>query len=85
MLHSKTIVVDDEFASVGSTNLDFRSFEHNFEANMQVYSPDFCKKMADQFLADAKNSERVSVEKWRKRPFMHKAIESIIRLLSPIL
>ena len=36
MLHSKAIIVDDDFATVGSTNFDFRSFEHNFEANMLV-------------------------------------------------
>ena len=41
MLHSKAIIIDDELATVGSCNFDFRSFEHNFEANMLVYSRDF--------------------------------------------
>ena len=38
MLHVKVIIIDDEFTTVGSTNFDFRSFEHNFESNLFVYS-----------------------------------------------
>lgn len=42
MLHAKMVIVDDEFTSIGSTNFDFRSFEHNFEANIQIYSRQVC-------------------------------------------
>lgn len=85
MLHSKTLLVDYEFASVGSTNLDFRSFEHNFESNIQVYSKEFNEELSALFMADIASSVRVSQSEWKKRPFVKKAGESIIRLLSPIL
>lgn len=85
MLHSKAIIVDDDFATVGSTNFDFRSFEHNFEANMMVYSPEFNSVIRQQFLDDQKDCVRVDPVKWRSRPFTEKALESIMRLFAPIL
>jgi cardiolipin synthase len=85
MLHAKNIVIDDEVASVGSTNFDFRSFEHNFEANLFVYSHEFNQRMADIFLADARHSTRILVSNWSKRPRTAKICESVLRLLSPIL
>lgn len=85
MLHAKTLVVDDELASVGSTNFDFRSFEHNFEANIFVYSKEFNKQMADIFEKDMTQCIRVLPSAWRRRPYTEKAAESLLRLLSPIL
>ena len=85
MLHAKTMVVDDELSSVGSTNFDFRSFEHNFEANLFVYSKDFNRRMADIFEQDMSRCSRVVASAWRRRPYGEKAAESILRLLSPIL
>lgn len=85
MLHAKTMIVDDEFASVGSTNFDFRSFEHNFEANMQVYSKAFNAQMADIFYNDIKSCTRILPTEWNKRPITKKVMSSITRLLSPIL
>ncbi len=85
MLHAKNIVIDDELSSVGSTNFDFRSFEHNFEANMFLYSKEFNRRLADIFLADQRRSRRVLPAVWYRRPRAHKAAESILRLLSPIL
>lgn len=85
MLHAKTLLVDDEFASVGSTNLDFRSFEHNFEANMQIYSKEFNSRLAEMYIHDMHESERVHQAQWQQRPLMKKAVESVTRLLSPIL
>lgn len=85
MLHSKTLIVDDEIASVGSANFDFRSFEHNFEANMFVYSADFNRRMTDIFMSDMRHSKRLLAAQWRKRSYVQKAQESVLRLLSPIL
>jgi cardiolipin synthase len=85
MLHSKTLVIDDEMTSVGSTNFDFRSFEHNFEGNLNVYSPEFARRMKEIFLADTSSCRRVNATAWRHRPITHKAIESFMRLFSPIL
>lgn len=85
MLHAKTVVIDDEIATVGSTNFDFRSFEHNFEANAFVYSHDFNTRLARIFTDDQAHCTRVNTAEWKRRPIMHKAAESIVRLLSPIL
>lgn len=85
MLHSKTMVVDDEFSAVGSANIDFRSFEHNFESTLFIYSRKVNARLAEVFETDQKESERVAEAVWRHRPKTQKAKESIVRLLSPIL
>lgn len=85
MLHCKTVVIDDDFASIGSTNIDFRSFEHNFEANMFIYSTAVNAGVKRQFMADIQHCVRVKPAQWRRRPLFKKAFESILRLLSPVL
>lgn len=86
MLHSKTIVVDDEMLSIGSANFDFRSFEHNFEANALVYDDELAKQAKADFFNDMQHCVMIeSLEQWRKRPFMQKVGESIVRLISPVL
>ena len=85
MLHAKMMVVDDEFVTIGSTNFDFRSFEHNFEANMLIYSKAANAKLREAFQRDINDSRRVTIQEWKKRPLLKKAAESILRLLSPIL
>lgn len=85
MLHSKTIVIDEEFSTIGSTNFDFRSFEHNFEANMFIYSREINALMRNVFLDDAKQCVRVASSQWRHRDWKEKTLESILRPLSPIL
>ena len=50
------MVVDDEFSTIGSTNFDFRSFEHNFESNLFIYSRDVNREMAEIFLNDQDSS-----------------------------
>ncbi len=85
MLHSKTIIIDDEIVSIGSTNFDFRSFDYNFESNIFFYSRDFNAKMLEIFRHDISNCNRVLADNWRKRPLGNKIAESILRLLSPVL
>lgn len=85
MLHAKMILVDDEITTTGSTNFDFRSFEHNFECNAIIYSRDFNKRMCDIFADDARHCQRVGLHQWRKRPLRNKVLESVVRLLSPVL
>lgn len=85
MLHAKTLLVDDEFFTTGSTNFDFRSFEHNFECNIFIYDSMVNKQMADVFLSDQRNCLRVLPSIWRNRPVYEKCCESLVRLLSPVL
>lgn len=85
MLHSKVLIIDDDISSVGSTNFDFRSFEHNFESNMIIYSPEVNGELCRRFQADQTNSIRVHPEIWKNRPLWQRAKESVLRLMSPIL
>lgn len=85
MLHSKVVIVDDEFASVGSANIDFRSFEYNFEGNLMIYGAEVNAELRKIFSADAKNSRRIRSAEWHRRPLYQKALESIVRLLGPVL
>ena len=84
-LHSKLWVADDEWASVGSTNLDFRSFEHNFEANAFFYDEKTVCTMKEIFLEDMRKCMTLSQKIWDKRSFKNKIVESVVRLLAPLL
>ncbi|MDE7153364.1 MAG: cardiolipin synthase [Muribaculaceae bacterium] len=85
MLHSKMLLVDNEITSIGSTNFDFRSFEHNFEANLFIYSEEMNRQVAEMFFSDQKLSVRVDAEQWSKRSITEKGVESLARLFAPIL
>ena len=84
-LHAKVMLADDNFVTVGSTNFDFRSFEHNFEINAFIYDPVVVKDMKRIFMDDLKHSSRIIAEKWRRRPLWNRFWESLVRLLSPLL
>ena len=84
-LHSKLMVSDDQLTTIGSTNMDFRSFEHNFEANAFIYDGQVAKQALELFLADQRVSKPVVLKQWEKRPRRQKVIESFIRLMSPLL
>ncbi|MBO4942598.1 MAG: cardiolipin synthase [Muribaculaceae bacterium] len=85
MLHSKTMIVDDEFVTIGSTNFDFRSFDYNFEANLFFYSAELNRQMLEVFRNDLSRSDRVLSDQWHKRPLPKRIAESVLRLLSPVL
>lgn len=85
MMHAKAVIVDDDFTTTGSTNFDFRSFEHNFECNVLIYSREFNQNMKAIFLADQRQCTRIILNTWRRRPVLVKAAESVVRLFSPIL
>lgn len=85
MLHAKAMIIDDTIVSAGSTNFDFRSFENNFEANLFIYSSDVNRRMRDIFFEDIKSCTKITFSSWRGRPWMQRALESIVRLMSPIL
>ena len=84
-IHSKLMVSDDNFSTVGSTNMDFRSFEHNFEANAFFYDRDTALALKEIFLADQKSCMLLTLKIWNKRSWKNKVTESVVRLLSPLL
>ena len=85
-LHSKLLVSDDSICTCGSTNVDFRSFENNFEANTFFYGEQIALRMKQVFLADEAQSMPLSSLPSRHRPkFTSRLFESLIRLLSPLM
>ncbi|MGE5447325.1 MAG: cardiolipin synthase [Bacteroidales bacterium] len=84
-IHSKVIIVDGIFSSVGTANLDFRSLETNFEVNAMIYDEEIAATLTRQFLEDQGKSQEVSLNKWVKRPRINKVKESFARILSPML
>ncbi|RZL86364.1 MAG: cardiolipin synthase [Variovorax sp.] len=83
MLHSKTLVVDDNCAIIGTANFDNRSFRLNFEVCAVVYGPALAKPLAAQFETDLHSSSPVRAN--RKRQFLPRLAEATARLFSPLL
>jgi cardiolipin synthase len=84
-IHAKTMVLDDEVCSVGTANMDYRSFEINFEVNAFIYDKEISKQLRMQFLTDLEDAEVLSLDSWEKRPIGRKLIESLSKLLAPLL
>lgn len=84
-LHAKMMVADDFITVIGSANMDFRSFEHNFEVNVYLYDKEFAGKMKQLFLEDQQNCKHITLKKWKKRPRFEKFRESVMRMFSPLL
>ena len=82
--HSKFIIIDDELCTVGSANLDYRSFNDDFEVQALIYDNHTTGHMRDVFLADLEDSDEVTVEKWAGRSRMSKIMEPVARLLAPL-
>jgi len=68
VLHAKTAVIDKVWATVGSTNIDTRSFLHNHELNVVVFGEEFGASMENAFLEDLRSSVEITQEKWAQRP-----------------
>ncbi|MEK3884080.1 cardiolipin synthase [Paenibacillus sp. PL2-23] len=84
-LHAKTLVVDGKVASVGTANLDIRSFKLNFEMNAFIYDKETSQKLQTLFQEDVRLARRLTMEDYGRRPLFNRFKESISRLLSPIL
>lgn len=85
MLHSKVMIIDDSLVTTGSVNFDFRSFENNFEGNVLIYDREINREMKDIFFADVAYCRKITLTVWRKRPRLMRSLESLLRLLAPIL
>ena len=84
--HSKLLVSDDALCTVGSTNIDFRSFENNFEANAFIYDEQMACRLKDVYLQDVKESVLLEdVKDLGKQTFIQRLWESLVRLISPLL
>jgi cardiolipin synthase len=84
-LHSKMIIVDDELASIGTANMDMRSFHLNFEVNAFLYRTRSTQRLVEDFLQDLDDASEIDEGEFTDRAFYYKVIESTSRLLSPLL
>ena len=80
ILHSKTALIDGVWATVGSTNLDWRSFLHNQELNAVVLGADFGRQVQAMFDRDLAQSDELTLQRWRQRPLDDRAKEAFARL-----
>jgi cardiolipin synthase len=85
MLHAKTVVVDGVWATVGSSNMDWRSILHNAEANVVVVDRDFGARMEQLFHGDADESEEVTLQCWTRRSWTSRMTEWFARKLEFLL
>ena len=84
-LHAKAIIVDEKVASVGTMNVDSRSFRLNFEVNVIIYDERIVKQLKDMFDKDVEVCTELTLERYKERSLLIKFKEDISRLLSPIL
>lgn len=84
-LHSKVLTIDGTVSSVGSANMDQRSFNLNFEVNALIYGEKITSRLEQDFWLDLTNSVQLDLEHFKDRPMRHRVLESVSRLLSPLL
>lgn len=80
LLHAKTALIDGVWSTIGSTNLDWRSFINNYEVNAIMLGQDFGTKMQNLFEKDLQSSKLITLEDWRKRSLSARIKERTARL-----
>ena len=85
ILHAKTMVVDGIWCTVGSANMDIRSFKLNYEVNALVWGSDFAERLENIFAGDIEGLEPITMKSLTERPTSIKLAESLTRVLSPVL
>ena len=82
--HSKILMVDDVFASVGTANIDIRSFDTNFEVSALIYDEQITIHLKKDFFEDLNKSEEVTLDIWSQRSLISRFKTSIARIISPL-
>lgn len=84
-VHAKTMVTDSQLSVIGTANMDYRSFELNFEVNAVVYDKPIAEEMTQLFYDDIQYAEKLDPKQWRDRPWYQQLPERVARLFSPVL
>ena len=84
-IHAKTMVVDNVFSTIGTSNLDYRSFNINFEINAVIYDKDKSKELKSIFMEDLKDAIEMNPEEWKNRSKIQKLKEAYCKLWAPLL
>lgn len=83
--HAKCMVVDDYLSIMGSANMDFRSFDLSFELNTYFYDENIALENKAIFFDDMEDCKEITLEEWLERPWYKKLLQSVMRLVSPLL
>ena len=75
VLHSKTAVIDGEWSTIGSYNMDHRSYLYDLEVNAIIYGKEFGEKLKAVFMDDLKDCSKIELDRWKERPLKDKLIE----------
>ncbi|MBS1735793.1 MAG: cardiolipin synthase [Bacteroidetes bacterium] len=84
-IHAKTMVIDSELAFVGTANMDYRSFDLNFEVNAMIFDQHIASELRQIFYEDLKDASQVDKELWKNRPMAWQLLDRVVRLVSPLL
>jgi cardiolipin synthase A/B len=84
-VHAKTLVADGHLSIIGTANMDYRSFELNFEANVLIYDRPFAEELRSVFYKDLEEAEQIDKDEWCKRPAHVQLPERLARLFSHVL
>lgn len=82
--HAKLMLVDSVFASIGTANMDIRSFDQNFEVNALIYDPEIAEKLERAYLRDLEYCYSYTLEQWENRPWLNHTKEALARVFSPL-
>ena len=80
VLHAKTYLFDQRWSIIGSTNLDYQSLIYNDEGNIGILDPIFGSRMSEIFEEDLRNSTKIDLESWQRRPLLEKLGEHFFAL-----
>ena len=83
--HAKTVCVDSKVCSIGSANMDIRSFSINYETNLVVYDEDVTRQLEADFEKDTDSCVDFSVSMYDAQPLRTRLLDSVMRLASPLL
>ena len=81
MTHAKVLIVDDQWAVLGTTNIDNRSFEHNDEVNIALRDRRVAERLLEDFERDVRDSDEVTLQTWRRRPLWEKIVGPFVWIL----
>lgn len=84
-MHAKTLVADGKIAMIGTANMDFRSFDLNFEVNAIIYDEETANELRRIFYEDLATAEKIDAAGWDNRPRYKQLLEQVARLVSPLL
>jgi cardiolipin synthase len=85
LLHTKSMVIDEQITIFGTVNLDLRSFELNFEVSLIAYDQRFSSEVRELQRQYESRSHALELEQWRARPRWRRLLENAIQVMSPLL